>query len=1476
MGTRIPPRPNRFPIDRGKALLILLPFLLLAAAFAAEGQTAPAWVRDGTGADLDLTTNNSSHSANWAASDFGGAGSGDTLRYQYVLQENDGGWGDVDGPYNLDALYPATPPTHFTRSASLGDGLYRIRVRSGYGSAVGWTYSPSYTNSDGFIVDSTPPTAGVDPWSPPIQTTNTINVSWSGSDDPGGGVDYFSGVDSYDLQYRQGNGAWTAWVTDTSQTQKSFTANASDTYSFRVRARDIAGNVGPYSSPESVAINALSPALSLDTMPSALSFSAAESARPLQIEVQVVAAASVTLTTLQEERLYPNWGTEQGPPTGISLTVPGGQTRTLDHVVGLDSLQRSHALGNSTQGSFTLSIRLSGQDNLGSPVEGMVSIPVSVSGGMPSGFAVQSLTVQLPSSPYYIADIVIGKIVVQASGTGTVQGQVLVDEESDWTGDPSFTASLQNGTNQINIADNLPTGSTGEHTVRVELTSPQTLSAEATYEVSEDTPPFPPQTLPLIKDVAELSDFDGQAIVRSDPSAGYQEFSFTGTADLKLLSLEDTVLQEVTVTDLIVRYENDNPTKAKIRGGTVEKEAEGENYFVAVAKEYLRIKKVRYYQDKPTPPDYLTVDAKLYIPKIDRELMNLETLIVKTDGVEGKGFSWSENDPKKFSAWGMEFRLHDVDVSANALIVGKDAEGYYFSLSGSITMSEKKGTSTSQKKLTTFRDLTFHTNGDVDGTVTFKYEVVKDKFSFTKIQIKSEGDTLKFKLAGEVKNLPSPLNKLGTQEFEISFDKDGNAEGLITPLKELQKNQQGHKLGSSDATEWDIALGTLDITYLSVFTVFDEGQFNKDSSEIRLGLDLYINLKNQDGSEPSGDEKRISFGELNANEDFEGGVRLSMDGDFTWHQPTNAVVLQNKKLDLAALTIMIDALGVVPDPLSLLFTGSIVVDLEGVSGGVEFENLVIGLEDAHVSNLSESITGGSIEIVDVLIAEIEDVNWSNEPSTLNFRSNATAGEGENQSPQIDEQNSIEVLSYVQLLGASLNVGSKNNPALSGGFEEFTIYQPVNGSRSFVIREASLVTSSVELYADIEYSESLLRVAGGMIIPGGIEAAAVGKFGSQQGEFTMGVFVAASGLNIPVAPGLYLDEVGGGVFINPLPEDIALVHHIASFERPELEDTITDKRPGGAQNPGSFALMLLGGFYVGDRTVLNGRALLTITANYFELDIEAECVEGLVEGTGYLTVSWSPAFAEGNVEFEMDYLSILEGEGHLGFYVYGQDTWGVNGSINVSLLGSKLASGSLFVGPPGFMVEASVKTGVDIYVVSGSLTYSGMFWFNRGASPPSWGAYASVAAEGEFLKGLLSASAKLEGALIGAPRFVIYAVGSVNFKVCYVTVFKGSLWVSAGVDGLDGVTGRNGTYDALIDEARNMADQMNQAKEELLEDIDNARLAALQLSEEQLEAAGIVLVERGAYMDTLEAELHFNSTEVPFWNQLPYELAAVHE
>ena len=176
-----------------------------------------------------------------------GTASDSSSNIQAVQYRIDGGsWQNAqpsDGSFN-------SPNEGFTFTPSaVADGTHTFETRA-QDAAGNWetSYAP-----DTLRIDTVPPSATVNT---PSAWTNQLSfsVSWSGSDPPPG-----SGISGYNIQYKVAwtSGSlvrdWTDWLNPTVPGSQAFgpsspaTVQNNQTYSFRARATDNAGNTGSYS-----------------------------------------------------------------------------------------------------------------------------------------------------------------------------------------------------------------------------------------------------------------------------------------------------------------------------------------------------------------------------------------------------------------------------------------------------------------------------------------------------------------------------------------------------------------------------------------------------------------------------------------------------------------------------------------------------------------------------------------------------------------------------------------------------------------------------------------------------------------------------------------------------------------------------------------------------------------------------------------------------------------------------------------------------------------------------------------------------------------------------------------------------------------------------------------------------------------------------------------------------------------------------
>ncbi len=1144
-----------------RKVALLLPalfFLALAAPLSAQTPTDPVPVNVGSGLmSQNVWTSSSQFQANWGASNFGSLVS--PFLYYWVINQNPTQIPPV--PFSAVASGTTSPPQTSISVPGIpftnGQTYYVWVQSSGVLGSTGLPQFSHWVRSPPFTVDFAPLPANISASSGAISTKATFTVSWSATSPVG--------IDHYDVQYTINGGPARPWLSHTQLTSASFTGDNGARYTFTVTGTDTLGVTGTAST-SPVSINVLGATLALTASPSSLSFGGTDTLETLSLDI-AARGGSVNVTDIRESRAYSSWPREDGAWESLPMSLPAGTDQAISRSVMLSVLQRSKTLGGAQSGSFDLILTVRGKDGYGNDVLASVTIPTFVLSAPPSTLTLVGVSLEIPASPYNLNDTVKNaRVHLTATGTGTVIGQVLVDGSTSWSSTPAFSVSVS-GNTVFDVLGNLPTSVAGSHTVQVQITSPVSMSAQTTYTVSSTPPSFPPTSLDLIKGVAQLTGLTGTASAVS--GSGYTDYTFTGDATLNLLSLGSVSIPGFKVTSVVVRmFDNSNPPQ--IMGGTAEIDASGDSSLTDFAGGYLKIKKIAFDFGKAS--DHLSIDAAVAIPDAAQDLFTAQNMVLDATGISNINLSIDQAHALSFTLFGMTFSVHDINGGSTdenkAIAFGKadGGKGYYIGISGGISMDEKQGTNDNQKDLATFSntDLRFYTDGSLDGTINLSqpFELIPKSLSFDKIGISVASSKLSLTLSGKLSNLPAPLDKTGDVPVSFTIDTSGNGSLSVAAINKIKN---GHSLpGNSDSTAWDLGLATLNLTYLSLDLSMANGVLDMDHSQVSLAVDLYLKLSMQGGGSPSDDNRRISFGDLDNSGKLQNGIVFDFSGNVTWPTPGHIEVLKNEQLSLGPVDLTFSSISIDPSPFALVITGSIAVGLDGISGGINFDNLKIGL-DGTISDIGAAVSaggGGKLSVLDAVSIEVDSVGWSNTPTTISLDQNASTGSGENMTPN-KQSGTINVASYFSMKGASITLGSGSDSVMSGGFDELTVYtltQNYGGGTGFVVRNAKLsVSDALDVKADMEYSPSPLsfQFAGSLSLSSlGVEADAVGKVGTLNGKPSFGLFVIVSGIEVPVGPGVFLDELGGGFFINPSDDDIALVRKIANFQRPELNDTIT--------------------------------------------------------------------------------------------------------------------------------------------------------------------------------------------------------------------------------------------------------------------------------------------------------------------------------
>jgi hypothetical protein len=206
-------------------------------------QPLPAW------------TNQSSVIISWSGSDTGGSGI-DYFDLQYRITTITGSqlqdWTD----WTTSVSNPGSLP--FSGMQNNRTYYFRARARDNAGNIGSWSAVRSIS------VDLNPPTCQVTDL-PRWTTSSSFIVSWSGSDGE-------SGISMYDIQVKVGAAGTWGYLNNpdgyhTTETWDNVNGADGNTYFFRCRSYDVAGNMGSWSAEKNTTVDATPPVSSVNSLP---------------------------------------------------------------------------------------------------------------------------------------------------------------------------------------------------------------------------------------------------------------------------------------------------------------------------------------------------------------------------------------------------------------------------------------------------------------------------------------------------------------------------------------------------------------------------------------------------------------------------------------------------------------------------------------------------------------------------------------------------------------------------------------------------------------------------------------------------------------------------------------------------------------------------------------------------------------------------------------------------------------------------------------------------------------------------------------------------------------------------------------------------------------------------------------------------------------------------------------------------------
>jgi len=1239
---------------------------------------------------------------------------------------------------------------------------------------------------------------------------------------------------------------WTnVGLTPTSVTKTGLALSHGTTYYFSVKGvflQQQQQQVGPLTSSDGIRVDIGLTTLNVTPSPGTLVFYAGETSKNVSYILSLTGPSGVNINQERVNYEQDSRTLRTETPTISERISPGGRLE-LSRTIPLDDTLRNLILGGRSTATFNLVRTFSGQDDRANPVTGSVTIEVEVRTTPPERFEVTGLEVIMPTGPFSRDEEVRGRIRFSVStGSGYVAGNIYIDG----TGWRSFGVS-DIGDGDETETPPLPTGegTVGTHTLRVALTTPNVMETSTTYEVSEAVTIMERLTsLNVLKERdtpwSILEEITGTA-TQIDPPEGEPRdktyYRLNGSGRLRINPLNNQVV-DVGIENLVIEFNSTDPPNSRIvfgRGRIITSPVTPPAVLFRVYRDFLGVTKVEFQGGW----DHLIIDCDLTLPVINQSLYSLTGITVRSNGIEGKSF----DQEHEFTLCGLEFRLCRVSVSGREhppIELGYASNEIYASLSGKISL--RRSGRPAPEEITSFSGFRFGVNintGEVsiagNFALTDPFEFIPDNnyFNLTRLTFEFSESTYGIRADADI-NLPEPLNRFGAQTATFRFTSGGNIDGGINvidePSSERRSEPEPMTGGGSDPTQIPFWVCQLDLTYLGIDLAFSGGNLNNGGSRIKVGADLWVEAKDGWLRQELGTKEDPCF-------------TIDFSGNPNWSLPTEISVLQNKKIDLGAVWLSINNLSIAPTPFAFIISAGFGIDVDVVQSSVGVDGLRVDL-DGNVD--WGTWREGEFTVLDVVSLEIGTVEYDSDGGDITLE---VEGEGRTTSSE-----TITVSEYFRITEAAINL--RGGEIFSGSFEELLVYEKTDGQTKFAIKGVNIDIVGFTLLAGFEYRNPVIGVAGG-ISGYGLELLVVGKVGREEdGDLTFGLFAAADIPDVDIIPRLLvLSEIGGGFFYNPEQRDIDEIKSLCGVDHSQLAAKAGSRNipsdfpePG----PGRFAVLVYGGFYCVEESLVIGQALITLTENYFDLSAHAEVLPDqgpLATGALYFRISWSPASAIGGVWVDVDIIDIVEGTGYFEFYIFsrsGEVVWAIMGGANLEVISIIDIEAEFFIGPPGFMVSGGLSVGIDLWIVSGGFSFEVMIWYERIAPDETWGAYAKGEVWGEVLGGLVGASAGLEGALIMPPPDVILGA-YLRVEVLWVEVWSGSIWISIGASGIDGGTGRSSRLDQALEDARNMANQMNEEIAEVTEAIEEMQAAVGTLDPKTREVLGTMLVGLESYL-----------------------------
>ncbi len=799
----------------------------------------------------------------------------------------------------------------------------------------------------------------------------------------------------------------------------------------------------------------------------------------------------------------------------------------------------------------------------------------------------------------------------------------------------------------------------------------------------------------------------------------------------------------------------------------------------------------------------LTIGGSLRLPTIAPGFsLSVRDFTVGSAGVRIPDVSiTAPANTAEFELFGARFALRDSVVAgqqvAPAIGIQVVQGAVRFELSGYITLLQNT---------TRFIGLRFGTDGTfaIQGAsfLSRPIDIVENYVRLTRATISNN----QFELGGDVK-LPAPFTTQAPQQLTLRISPQGQVTGggRVVVISEPE--------GLAAArTVLRAGVAAFHLRHLDFAIDFQ----TLANNAVSVVADVYIQ------ENPA---NLLRFGKV-VGGTVTPGLRVALNGDVTFgglEMPGPIAI----DLDPVQLVFTRITSQTTPTGFEVAINGSLGLKLDGASGSLSFTNL--GFTSAGEIKVNTArIDGGTFTIQNTLKVIVGQIAWGQADTSI-YVPKAL--------PPLSDGN-VTVDSMLVDVSSFLSLGAQVEVAdvFKGGVRRFLVYVQTDQTTHLLIDRLQVqIPDVIDFVGSFKYDQltdgfDMALAARGNLLSK-FEIAMVGVMGKRGDQFRAGLFLRSSVI-VPIIPGIVtLTGVGGGLFINPTANDLALVQDIAGFSGASANRI-------GMPPAATFAVMLYASVDIGGTAgaaVASGRAMVTITDQAFQLNVAATFLNRQDEITGDLAlqVGWVPAvYVRGDVSLKIDIKKQVSGSAQVQFFA-GSNQFAVKGDVNMTIVEVIKSTAQVIIVPSGFTAKVGFYVGVKASVVE--VGVSAMMRVYSRPSTNDLGAYVKL--DGTVKAFGIGASITLIGALVVNPEFAIYAQGTAQV---IGTNLRIDAWVQYTSRGPAAGLGQNEELAAVIANAEAIAAALEAEANQILAGIDAAAQerarTPIAVSQASLEAA----------------------------------------